>query len=209
MTGKISFFDSIILSPKRKKIFSHLGYRNTQTWKTPATEKKVNAYIAEAVDLIGLKGSARYMDIKCIQRSSVVLQDNIILKSKDLVKFLKQASQVLLMAATVDPAFMAVIQQRDKTDSLTRAVVFDAVASEMVDDALNWITSYFIQDLKRQHKQLDRRRFSVGYGDFPLSDQKIFYHYLQLKNLKVKINKQFLLDPEKTVTAISGIYHAE
>ena len=49
------------------------------------------------------------------------------------------------------------------------------------------------------------RRFSAGYADFKLENQKMIYEKLQMDKIGVTINSGFILLPEKSVTAISGI----
>jgi cobalamin-dependent methionine synthase I len=56
-----------------------------------------------------------------------------------------------------------------------------------------------------QGKNLLPRRFSAGYADFNLENQKAIYEILQMGKIGVTINFNFILLPEKSVTAISGI----
>jgi len=88
---------------------------------------------------------------------------------------------------------------------VTRAVVFDAVASEMTDAGLDWIMRYWNQELRRENKTLTKRRMSAGYGDFLLENQKIFHALLDLNCLGVTITPQYILVPEKSVTGVAGI----
>jgi cobalamin-dependent methionine synthase I len=95
----------------------------------------------------------------------------------------------------------------DKTgqDNLSAAVVYDATASEMVDAALDWIMDYFNQQIRREGKKLLSRRFSAGYADFQLDNQQVIYQKLQMEKIGVAINSNFILRPEKSVTALGGI----
>ena len=95
---------------------------------------------------------------------------------------------------------------RDTADgNLTRAVVFDAAASEMVDAALDWMETFFGRELRREARRLTKSRFSCGYGDLALDNQKLFYDLLELGRLGVELTEQYILVPEKSVTAVAGI----
>jgi len=48
-------------------------------------------------------------------------------------------------------------------------------------------------------------RFSAGYADFNLENQKAIHEMLQMGKNGVAITPSFILLPEKPVTAISGI----
>ena len=88
---------------------------------------------------------------------------------------------------------------------VTAAVVYDAVASETVDAALGWMTDFYRNMLRRESLTVTKNRFSCGYGDFKLENQKAIYDLLQLNRFGVEITPGFILVPEKSVTAIAGI----
>ena len=49
------------------------------------------------------------------------------------------------------------------------------------------------------------KRYSPGYGDSDLTNQKIIYNILKLEKLDLALTKKFMLVPEKFVTAVAGI----
>jgi hypothetical protein len=90
-------------------------------------------------------------------------------------------------------------------ENLTRAVILDAVASEMTDSGLDWIMDYMNQVLMRKARRLTKARFSAGYGDFSLENQKVIHELLRLDKIGVFITDSCILMPEKSVTAVAGI----
>ena len=109
------------------------------------------------------------------------------------------------MGVTAGDAIMDAIKKQTLQNDLAAAVVYDATASEMTDAALDWMMNYINRILRREAKYLLPRRFSAGYADFDLENQKIIYEQLQMKKIGVTITPSFILIPEKSVTAISGI----
>lgn len=109
------------------------------------------------------------------------------------------------MAATSGSAIMQVIASDIAGANITRGVVLDATASEVVDAALSWITAYFNQVLLRQGRVVTRKRFSAGYGDLALATQRELYRLLQLERIGVELTESCILIPEKSVSAIAGI----
>jgi len=75
----------------------------------------------------------------------------------------------------------------------------------MTDAALTWLMAYYNNQLRRESKKLLPRRFSAGYADFKLENQKTIYRELEMQKIGVAINSNFILLPEKSVTAITGI----
>jgi len=60
--------------------------------------------------------------------------------------------------------------------------------------------------LARENARLTKARFSAGYGDFLLENQKMMYDMLKLDRIGVTINENCILMPEKSVTAVVGIH---
>jgi hypothetical protein len=109
------------------------------------------------------------------------------------------------MGATAGREIMNAIEEDATGANVTRGIVLDAAASEIVDDALDWIVDYFNQSLRRENRRLLGKRYSAGYGDLFLETQKVIYGLLQLDRIGIEITKSCMLIPEKSVTAITGI----
>jgi cobalamin-dependent methionine synthase I len=118
---------------------------------------------------------------------------------------LSGCEQILLMGATAGQTIMEEISLATQGENLTRAVILDAVASEMTDSGLDWIMDYMNQELMRKARRLTKARFSAGYGDFSLENQKAIHALLRLDKIGVFITDRFILMPEKSVTAVAGI----
>lgn len=198
-------FSSIPLAPQHASIYRALGFLKGKTELPSDVEKKTNCHIAEAAEFIALKGCAVRLAIKKIDGESIIFNNNLFFKSKDLSKFLYGAREALLWGATAGTAIMEKISQKSAEGDLTRAVTYSATAGEMVDEALTWMTEYFKQPLLRERLSVDHRRFSAGYGDFSIEYQKDFYQILSLKVIGVTLTDEYFLVPEKSATAICGI----
>ncbi|MBU1087463.1 MAG: methionine synthase [Candidatus Omnitrophica bacterium] len=199
-------FEPIIVELPVRQIYSRLGYVNNKTWLSDKQQKQINDYIAQAEALIELKGLAMVLDIKQINQSKISFSNELMVKSNSLAKLLLNSSQALFMGATSGQAItQAISKNSENHGDMTQAVVFDAVASEMTDAALDWLVNYYNNTMRRQNKTLTKRRFSAGYGDFGIENQKLIFDVLNMKQLGVEITDSFLLVPEKSVTAIAGI----
>lgn len=199
------FFDSIPVVLPRRKIYSRLGYQERNIQISPEQKQKVEQYIDEAGRFIKLQGAAKILAVTNITPENISLEKGIIFASKSLANFLKGCSEIAVMAVTAGGKISREIDTETIQADFSRAVVFDACASEAVDSSLGWIMNYLNQQFLRQGKSLTRRRFSAGYADFSLENQKIIYDILGLSKLGIKINESFILIPEKSVTAVAGI----
>ena len=202
---QIKLFNSITLSPPKDKIYSRLGYAKGITKVDDKQRDEFENYIDQALALIELKGAAVRVPIIKIDSPEIALKENIVFRSSSLAQILINCREVLFIAATAGHKVVKAISEGSLGKDVTAAVVFDAVASEATDSALGWIMNYFNRELVRENKQLTLRRFSAGYGDFALENQKIIYDVLDLGQLGISLSDNYMLTPEKTVTAFAGI----
>ncbi len=203
------FFDSIGIALPKEDIFRRLGYRRGVTRIEPHEQEEIDRAVDEALSLIHLQGVAARLAIKEKKTSETVLAAGETLKSRNLARMLKNSEEIILLGATAGQAVMDAIRDDSLRGRMTRGVILDAAASEMVDHALDWMAAFFNQTLRRERKQLTKRRFSAGYGDFLLENQKWIYEVLDLKRLGVELTESFILTPEKSVTALAGIERVE
>jgi hypothetical protein len=201
----VIFLEKISIDPPREKIFQRLGYKKRTTEISTNQQKETDFFIKEASSFISLKGAMLRLAILHNNGEKIILSNNLTFQSRKLAAFLHDCRETVLMGSSAGNSIMEAIQEKSRRDDLAAAVVYDATASEMADAALDWMMNYFNQLLRREGKTLLPRRFSAGYADFDLRNQKAIYELLQMNKIGVEITSEFILLPEKSVTAISGI----
>lgn len=203
--SSVKIFERIAVEPPYNKIYSRLGFKKRTTELPALQRKETDAFIEEALSLITLKGCALRCVVKKNDGNNLSVAGDLSFASSQLAKFLSDCPEVLLMGATAGKAIMEAIVDKTQYDSLSAAVVYDATASEMADAAFDWMMDYYNSALRREGKKLLPRRFSAGYADFQLENQKNIHQQLEMEKIGVAISSSFILLPEKSVTAITGI----
>ncbi len=202
---KIKFSDITAVALPRERVYRRLGYHEHLTRIDDGKEEEFALFMHEALRYIHLRGLAVRMGIRDITDNTVLLEDKTLFESRQLSGFLKHSDEILVMAVTAGAEILRIIRQVTADQDFTRAVIFDAVASEMTDSGLDWIMDYFQQSVRRYKKHLTSKRFSAGYGDFALENQSLIYKILGLEDLGVTLSTSYMLIPEKSVTALAGI----
>lgn len=205
MPGQVQIFPSITVPIPFDAIYRRLGYKRGVTQVDKRSGEEIERHIDYALSLISLKGAGRRVLLREASAHTVVLETGNQFTSEKLARFLKGCGEILLMGATAGDAVMEAIRSDTEGEEMTRGVVMDAAASEMADAALDWIAGYFSGLLTRENAHLTKGRFSAGYGDFLLENQRAMHHLLELDRIGVGINESCILIPEKSVTAVMGI----
>ncbi|MBW2560402.1 MAG: methionine synthase [Deltaproteobacteria bacterium] len=205
MPTQVQIFPSIAVPTPLDAIYRRLGYRRGTTKINDRKREEIERHIDYALSLVSLKGAGLRVSLKDVTSHLVVFENGIEIESEKLARFLKGCTEALLIGSTAGGAVMDAIRGDTEGGDMTRGVIVDAVASEMTDAALDWIVGLFNRLLTRENARLTKGRFSAGYGDFLLEKQRMVYDLLELDRIGVEINENYILIPEKSVTAVAGI----
>jgi cobalamin-dependent methionine synthase I len=92
----------------------------------------------------------------------------------------------------------------DKGD-MFNAVVYDAAASELAEEAAEYMHGFLGKMSATTGGVIMKRRFSPGYSDMSLEMQKKIFKLLKPENIGINLSPSCLMIPEKSVTAFVGI----
>lgn len=201
----IKTFEYIPANPDRNMILTRLGYRKTSTLLTPDYRKKLEDIINKGLMLCNTRGVYARFRITDRTQNHVVLNNDVVLESASLSKLLQKSGEVVLMASTVGFEIITRIQKEVESGDASLGVILDSLASETADSALDWMVDFINKLLRKEALRLTKNRYSPGYGDLLLENQKIIYDLLELQKLGIEITESLMLLPEKSVIAIAGI----
>ena len=124
--------------------------------------------------------------------------------SKDLAKNHEGCSETVMFAATLGPKIDMLVK-RYQIITLTRAVVFNAVAITAIEAYCDSINNQIKKNMEAEGKNC-KPRFSPGYGDLSITIQKDFLQALNAdKTVGLSLSEGNLMIPEKSVTAFIGV----
>ena len=205
MKTKMNFINNIPLPVPERKIYSRLGYNRHLTKMSEGQLEKVESAIVQGVSLCHLRGVWARFQITKWTAERVEFGDGNVFESSKLAVLLKECESLALFAVTAGAEIVEKASELAAQGDGVGALAYDAAGSEMVDAAAEWMQQYLNQQFKRNREILTKRRFSPGYGDLGLKNQAILFKLLDIEKLGVKLTEDFLMTPEKTVTAIAGI----
>jgi len=188
-----------------RRIYSRLGYRKATTQVSEHEQQTIQHILDEGMLYCQLSGVYLRRRIERKEEGTIVLDTGTTWNSRQVVRFLSASPEVFLIAAT---AGAEIVEQRDRLlqqGKTFKAVILDALGSEMVESAIQWIHDYVGKLVRKNGRILTKRRYSPGYGDFSLENQQSLFSLLKLAELDLRLTDHFILLPEKSVTAIVGV----
>ncbi len=199
------YLSSVPVQLPEKQIYARLGYNIHKTTLPDELKFKIAQAIQKAFILCEPKGAWARISIVNKQEEFTELENGTRFESASLAQLLSKSHAVLLMASTVGNDIMQEISQFIEKEDGATAVIYDAVGSETADAAVGWINEYVRQLLPRSCETLTEHRYSPGYGDLGLENQKFIFEILELEKLELQLTERLMLVPEKSVIAIAGI----
>jgi len=180
---------------------------------------KIKVNRDEALRYLGYKGGQIHEDViralsDCmaeleeIARARYIYKvlniDEVNFQGNDIAKHLDGCNKCILMAATVGMEVDELIKRRQMKD-MTAAVMLDACGSSAVENACNQVETMLRAQFSEKGMFVTGR-FSPGYGDMPLSQQKELCYLLDVqRSIGIYNTDSNTLIPSKSVTAVMGI----
>lgn len=185
----------------QKEVFRYLGYHNTIPSET--IQSVVIDCISELLNHCYIHHTYKIFDCT-IQHTKIIIDNHVIIESKNLSKNLNECNQVILFAATLGVQADILLKKYSHID-MSKAVIMQAAAAAVIEEYCDQCQMEIEKTLAKQ-KLFLRPRFSPGYGDFDLIHQKDFITLLDCpRKIGLTLTNSFLLAPSKSVTAVMGI----
>ena len=128
------------------------------------------------------------------------LRETVGVRSETLESYLDGCRAAVIFAATVGFGIDRLISKYSSV-SPVRALMLQALGAERVETLCDALET----DVEGEYGAI-RPRISAGYGDLPLSMQKVLVRRLDLgRRLGVTLNESLLMSPSKSVTGIIGL----
>lgn len=201
-----------ILIPNHQETARYLGYS-----KLSAPDSQIASLIEQAATQMHkiINPKAVFQDFQLEitfppenqnQENPIIkLKDTIFqLQSKDLYNNLKNCHKVYLLACTLGPQVDSLIRKTQFTDQVM-ASVFQATGAMYIEEVVDFANNQIAQIEKNQNN-FTRPRFSPGFGDVSLENQKLFFNLLPCSKIGLSLMDTLIMAPEKSVTAFIGIY---
>lgn len=197
----ITQFPPIHIEINPKLVYQLLGYRK----KTAAVPEKiiasVNSELALSIGLLRFKGVYAKFRVQVFP-DKVELENGYIVNSAKFAAWVNDCSEIYLFAVTAGALFSERIMQLLKDGDVSRALIADAVGSAAAECCAEAADNY-IRNLETG--KTFTKRFSPGYSDWNVADNRILVSYLQTDRIGLTVNDKGLMIPEKSVSAAIGV----
>lgn len=193
--------ESEILPVNESEIWRYAGYLGKQTEINGELKKAFEEVKKEIQDIFTYKICYRRMNLLWEKGEPVLPFPS---KSKSLARLLANCNEIILFSATIGLETDRYIAKQQRI-SPVKALIANAYGAERIEN----LCDTFCADIKNtvaKENLFITRRFSPGYGDFPLEAQSEIFNLLDCsRQIGVSLNDSLLMSPSKSVTALMGL----
>jgi uncharacterized protein YqkB len=149
--------------------------------------------------------SYKIKKIDSINKGTVYLEEGIELKSPKLSKVMKHCEDAICFIATIGSGVEKEIARLTEEERLFDAYILESMGSMAVESMVD----AFCKDMETKYNAQDKGvtlRFSPGYCDWPVAEQKKLFRILDAEKINVTLTDSCLMHPRKSISGVSGIH---
>lgn len=188
----------------REEVLRLLRHNEKTTVLDKRIEGLINDLIKEGKKLAIPKAVYRNFWVKGTRERAIILEgSDFDLLGKNITHHLWNAEGVTLFTATIGPKLENRIEVLTKKTNMANAVILDAVGSVAIESAVAYINE-LVNEKARQSGYKTVKRFSPGYGDWHLKEQKGLLKLLNARAIGISLSKGYEMQPQKSVSGVIG-----
>ena len=188
----------------RAEVLRYLGYHGQEL--TGELDARIDVLVGRCLACARPRAAITAFPVRETRPDAVVLDGCALsLTGHDIATHLADATEVVLLAATLGADVDRELRRLSLTDALGQ-VILDSAATALAERAADAAEAH-ARAYAADQGSFASRRFSPGYGDLPLSVQPAFLATLDAtRQLGITLTPSHLMVPTKSVTAIVGIH---
>jgi hypothetical protein len=137
-------------------------------------------------------------------KGTVLLNNEIVFKSRKLSKTLKDSKESVCFVGTIGTGVEREINRLMRRNSLADAYIVDVLGSVAVENMVEQFQNHMDSKYRKRDKSVTLR-FSPGYCDWPITEQKKLFRVFDRREIEVDLLDSCLMCPRKSISGIFGV----
>jgi hypothetical protein len=185
------------------KLLARLGYLQTKTKLDDKTTNLIKENLSLAQKLIKPKVVTAFEDIT-INSDEVLFKKGYKIKSSNVAMLLKNSFKVYGVGITIGNIVESKRDECLKKKEIFNALILDAAGSVAAEEVITLVYKQ-IKTYEENNNNSITKRYSSGYGDWNLEDNREFLDWIGAEYIGIKLNEFCQMKPEKSISALIGV----
>ena len=187
----------------RSSVCQYLGYK-TDVEPSDRIASLLDEYIERAGHLIEPSYSYITSDIERVEGSRALIKGRVVFKSEVIARLLEHCEKVAVFILTIGDRLEETVGSLADNGQIVEAYVLDAIGSSVAESLADVVQSK-IGDVARAQGLCISRRFSPGYCDWDIKQQRVLFRAMDGNSLGVCLSDEYMMIPQKSISGSIGI----
>jgi len=187
----------------KDQICHYIGYDDNHNLSARIASL-IDDYTEHAHYLINPLHSYVIKDVEWARGSISLIEGSVIFKSRIIARLLERCPQVAIFVVTIGKYLEETAFQLARDGLILQATVLDAIGSDAVEKVADFAQDR-IKEMAEAQGLVTSRRFSPGYCDWNVGQQRMLFYALTGNTLGVRLTGECLMVPQKSISGIIGI----
>jgi len=187
----------------KNQVCRYIGYEDDQNLSARISSL-IDDYAEHAHYLINPLHSYVIKDVEWARGSIALIEGSVIFKSRIIARLLERCHQVAIFVVTIGKYLEETAWQLSKDGLILQATVLDAIGSGAVEKVADFVQDK-IKEIAEAQGLVTSRRFSPGYCDWNIGQQRMLFYALTGNTLGIRLTGECLMIPQKSISGAIGI----
>ena len=183
----------------RNEIYRLAGIKSNNKKLLPKLEQIIDEKIFQAQNLMVPKALYIINDVAEVDDENIYFKNKNQIRVKTFRKNISSIEKMAIALCTIGNIIDEEIYFLNNKGSYTEALILDIIGSVAVEDIANKINFLVCERAEYMGLQTSQR-FSPGYGNFDLSEQKNIFKMLNAGEIDVSLTKSLMMVPKKSIS---------
>jgi hypothetical protein len=187
----------------KTQVLHYLGYPKKHTRRLPFAPL-LDECLREAHDIVDPRYLCTLETVSMVLNPVTVVRDSLALESQVLADLLERCSSVVVFVATIGEHLESSARKLASEENLMRSYIMDAIGSAAVEQVVEHVQTS-VGRLARSQGLTASRRFSPGYCDWDVRQQRALFELADAQLVGVHLTDAGLMVPRKSVSGVIGL----
>lgn len=199
----MTILDGLDAEPELTQVYGRMGFKPRPAEIPESLRQLVDEAIQSGRELSEPLACYDFRPIKIAGTSALAVDGRFSISSQKVFQWMAGCHGLYLCAVTIGPRLDRKVAELSAAGKMTQAFLLNAYGAEAAEALLHQLNKTIIR-MCRDSNLETTKRYSPGYGDWPISAQKDLLGTLQAERIGIRLTEKYIMIPEKSVSAIIG-----